>query len=87
MLLTLHVHLFDRLPFFRSQPAEFLQHVLPEMKLEYYAASEYVVWQGDAGTEMYFITHGMLEVRMNVEKPAEPADSAHTAVCMLDANL
>ena len=76
VLLTLHAELFDKLPFFRDQPAQFLQHLLPELKLEYYAASEYVIWQGDVSTEMYFITHGLLEVRLNVDGPHELPEGA-----------
>jgi signal-transduction protein with cAMP-binding, CBS, and nucleotidyltransferase domain len=69
VLLTLHAELFDKLPIFRDQPAHFLQCLLPELKLEYYAASEYVIWEGDASTEMYFITQGLLEVRQTIDEP------------------
>ena len=76
VLLTLHAQLFDKVPFFRDQPAQFMQHLLPELKLEYYAASEYVLWQGDVSTEMYFITHGMLEVRLDLEE-TECSEGVH----------
>jgi hypothetical protein len=36
------------------------------MKLEIYASNEYVVWQNDLSSEMYFIVEGMLEVCVNV---------------------
>ena len=85
VLLTLHAELFDKLPFFRDQPAQFLQHLLPELKLEYYAASEYVIWQGDVSTEMYFITHGMLEVRLNAGGSNDLSAGASATYLLNDA--
>lgn len=81
VLLTLHAELFDKLPFFRNQPAQFLQQLLPDLKLEYYAASEYVIWQGDLSTEMYFVTRGLLEVRVNVEQVS--SDDGTSAASMI----
>jgi hypothetical protein len=37
------------------------------LKLEFYAASEYVVWEGDISTDMYFIAEGILDVRTYVD--------------------
>jgi signal-transduction protein with cAMP-binding, CBS, and nucleotidyltransferase domain len=67
VLLTLHAGLFDKLPFFKNKHPQFLERVIPQLKLEFYAASEYVVWQNDMSTEMYFITEGMLEARVSIQ--------------------
>ena len=42
--------------------------LLPEMKVEYYVSGEYVVWEGECSTEMYFIIHGLLEVQKTVAR-------------------
>jgi hypothetical protein len=55
VLLTLHAPLFDRLPFLKHKHPNFLEQILPHMKLEFYAATEYVVWQNDISSQMYFI--------------------------------
>ena len=66
MLLTVHADLFDRIPFFCGRPPQFLAEIMPHLMLEYYDASEYVIWEGDLGTEMYFVSEGILEVRVRV---------------------
>lgn len=35
--------------------------------MQFYAASDYVIWEDDMSTEMYFIVEGMLEVRINFQ--------------------
>lgn len=66
VLLTVHADLFDRIPFFCGRPPQFLAEIMPHLMLEYYDASEYVIWEGDLGTEMYFVSEGILEVRVRV---------------------
>lgn len=46
----------------RHRHAERLQFVV-----QFYAASDYVIWEDDMSTEMYFIVEGMLEVRINFQ--------------------
>lgn len=51
--------------------------------VQFYAASDYVIWEEDMSTEMYFIVEGMLEVRVNVPVPAtsvEPEGEAPRTV-------
>ena len=72
VLLTVNAKLFDKLPFLKDKHPQFLEMILPLMKLEFYAANEYVVWQDDMSTEMYFVVEGMLEVRTNI-KPKSAA--------------
>lgn len=66
VLLTLHADIFDRIPFFCGRHPQFLAEIMPHLQLEYYTASEYVMWEGDQGTEMYFVSEGILEVRVRV---------------------
>jgi Ion channel len=67
VILTLNAPLFDKLPFFKHKHPQLLQHLLPHLKLEYYIASEYVIWQDDRSTEMYFISDGLVEARVNID--------------------
>lgn len=66
VLLTVHADLFDRIPFFCGRHPQFLAQIMPHILLEYYDASEYVMWEGDHSTEMYFVSEGILEVRVRV---------------------
>lgn len=52
--------------------------------MQFYAASDYVLWEEDLSTEMYFIVEGMLEVRINISASASntepeggPLEQAH----------
>lgn len=63
VLLTLHARMFDRLPFLHDKHPQFLEQILPLLKLEFYASGEHVLWQHDISTEMYFVVEGTLEVR------------------------
>lgn len=62
VLLTLHAKLLDKIPFFNNKHPQFLEYLIPNLKLEYYAAAEFVIWQNDHSSEMYFIAEGVLEV-------------------------
>lgn len=42
--------------------------------MQFYAAGDYVLWEDDISTDMYFIIEGMLEVRINVGRPTVQAD-------------
>lgn len=35
--------------------------------MQHYPPCEYVIWQGDLSTDMYFVVDGKLEVRINVQ--------------------
>lgn len=35
--------------------------------MQHYPPNEYVIWEGDLSTDMYFVVDGRLEVRMNVQ--------------------
>eukprot|EP00892_Ulva_mutabilis_P011685 jgi/Ulvmu1/888/UM100_0043.1 len=72
VLLTMHANLFDKLPFMHSKHPQFLEQLIPFLKLEYYSSGEYVIWQGDQSTDMYFVGEGLLEVRVNVDVPRKP---------------
>ena len=63
MLLTLHAHMLDRLPFLHAKHPQFLEQILPLLKLEFHASNEVVLWQHDISSEMYFVVEGTLEVR------------------------
>lgn len=67
VILTLHAPVFDKIPFFKDKHPQLLQNLLPHLKLEYYMAHEYVVWQNDRSTRMFFISEGMVEARVCVE--------------------
>ena len=58
--------MFDKLPFFKDKHPQLLQTLLPHMKLEYYMANEYVVWQNDRSTQMFFISDGLVEPRVSL---------------------
>ena len=45
------------------------------MRLQFYAPGEYVIWQGDLSTEMYFIVEGKLEVRVHERTTAPSRDT------------
>lgn len=62
MLLSLHSHLFHLFPILQTQTAQCLQSLLHAIQIEYYMASECVVWEGECSSEMYFIIHGVLQV-------------------------
>lgn len=66
MLLTVHAKVLDKIPFFKNKHPQFLECLIPKLKLEYYAAAEFVIWQHDHSTEVYFIAEGMLEVCVHV---------------------
>jgi CRP-like cAMP-binding protein len=66
VLLTVHAELLDTIPFFCGRHPQFLAQILQHLQLEYYEASEYVMWEGDHSTEMYFVSEGILEVRVRV---------------------
>ena len=72
VLLTMHANLFDRLPFLNNKHPQFLEQLIPHLKLEYYTSGEYVIWQGDHSTDMYFVGDGLLEVRVTVDLPPKP---------------
>eukprot|EP00892_Ulva_mutabilis_P001042 jgi/Ulvmu1/10939/UM007_0118.1 len=82
VLLILHAEIFDKIPFFKDKHPQFLEQLIPHLKLEFYAASDYVLWEEDISTEMYFIVEGMLEVRVNIAartsqaEPEEPPPRA-----------
>lgn len=70
VLLTMHANLLDRLPFLNNKHPQFLEQLIPQLKLEYYSSGEYVIWQGDHSSDMYFVCEGLLEVRVTVDEPA-----------------
>lgn len=73
VLLTMHANLFDRLPFLKNKHPQFLEQLIPHLKLEFYSSGEYVIWQGDHSSDMYFVGEGLLEVRVTVDVPPSPA--------------
>jgi signal-transduction protein with cAMP-binding, CBS, and nucleotidyltransferase domain len=76
VLLTIHAKLLEQLPFLKDKHPQFLEQILMLMKLEFYAPNEYVVWQNDLSSDMYFVSEGMLEIRMNlVSTTREPSVS------------
>lgn len=82
VLLTMHANLLDRLPFLNNKHPQFLEQLIPQLKLEYYSSGEYVIWQGDHSTDMYFVAEGLLEVRVTVD---EPATTSPRCACSLTA--
>jgi hypothetical protein len=66
VMLTLHASLVDRLPFFKNRHPQVLEAMISRLKLEFYAQGEYVIWQDDHSTEMYFIVEGLVEVRVHM---------------------
>ncbi|GMH39840.1 LOW QUALITY PROTEIN: hypothetical protein BSKO_07744 [Bryopsis sp. KO-2023] len=63
VLLYLYRETLEKVPFFRGKHPQFITMLVQHLKLEFCAPGEYVVREGDIGSEMYFVAEGILEVR------------------------
>ena len=66
----------DQAAFFRTRPKAFIVQLVSILNLEHYGPGEIVVRQGDAGTTMYFIAEGELNVKLykDIAKARQEAD-------------
>ena len=54
--------LIEKVPFFKNASSEFLRDIIPRFDARMFAPGDVVVYEGDVGDEMYFLTRGQVEV-------------------------
>ena len=54
--------LIEQVPFFKNASSDFLRDVIPRLDARQFVPGEIVVYEGDVGDEMYFLTKGQVEV-------------------------
>ncbi|KAJ3316417.1 Kinesin-like protein kif27 [Blyttiomyces sp. JEL0837] len=60
--LSLNNAIIDKATIFRGCSIGFKRKIAIAMKLYLFTANEYVIYKGDLGTEMYFITQGRIDI-------------------------
>ena len=54
--------LIEKVPFFKNASSEFLRDIIPRFDARMFAPGDVVVYEGDVGDELYFLTRGQVEV-------------------------
>eukprot|EP01062_Namystynia_karyoxenos_P059170 TRINITY_DN50598_c0_g1_i1.p1 TRINITY_DN50598_c0_g1~~TRINITY_DN50598_c0_g1_i1.p1 ORF type:complete len:848 (+),score=244.46 TRINITY_DN50598_c0_g1_i1:59-2545(+) len=77
------LHMIDSVPLFRNQSRECKMLLSRDMQRVMWEPKEYVVRQGELGTEMYVILRGVVEVLVKIPKENEPGKFTNLQVGLL----
>jgi len=54
--------LIEQVPFFKNASSDFLRDLIPRLDARTFAPGDVLLYEGDVGDEMYFLTRGQVEV-------------------------
>ncbi|CAK8694297.1 unnamed protein product [Clavelina lepadiformis] len=79
-------HLVHSVPFFKNTDPDFVTEVVQKLKFEVFQPDDVIVKEGSSGKKMYFIQHGVVEIRKSgTEKPIKTLSdgSFFGEICLL----
>ncbi|KAJ3110529.1 hypothetical protein HDU96_006499 [Phlyctochytrium bullatum] len=84
--------LIEKVPFLRRQQndgrdEQFLGRIARSLSVGYYVAGDFIIRQGEIGTEMYFIVTGKVNILVNNNQVATFSDGAFFGEVALIANI
>ena len=67
MVMVVYVVLWQRVPLFTGISDGFIREIVSRLSTHYVLRGEYVFKQGEQSTEMYFVSHGLVQPRPAIE--------------------